>query len=81
MGVIPFDTTNSLIYKLNPEQLNDSRSRIQRKEIEVALHGFNHKNELKPAFLGRVSYREFASVDFDKQYEKLAKGKRALYSL
>jgi hypothetical protein len=39
IGILPFDTSGSFIYKLNQSQLYDLRSRIHRKEIEVGLHG------------------------------------------
>ena len=81
IGIIPFDSSGSLIYKLSPNQINDLRSRINRNEVEVALHGFNHLNELTHRFLTRTTYSEFASVDYDRQYEKLAKGKRTLDTL
>jgi len=81
IGILPFDTSGSFIYKLNQDQVNDLRSRIHRKEIEVALHGFNHLNELSHRFLTRTTFSEFASIDYKKQYEKLAKGKMVLDTL
>ena len=81
LGIIPFDSSDLFINKLNPDQVTALRSRIQRREIEVALHGFNHRNELNVSFLTRVTYSEFASIAYDKQYEKIAKGKKALDSL
>jgi peptidoglycan/xylan/chitin deacetylase (PgdA/CDA1 family) len=81
LGTIPFDSSGSFINKLNPDELNDLRSRIQRNEIEVALHGWNHINELRPPFLGKISYSEFASLDYEKQYKKLATGKKVLDSV
>ena len=81
IGILPFDTSGSFIYKLNQYQVNDLRSRIHRKEIEVGLHGFNHLNVLSHRFLTRTTYSEFATVDYNKQYEKLAKGKMVLDTL
>lgn len=81
LGVIPFDRANIIINKLNQEQINDLRSRIQKKEIEVALHGYNHLNILKPSFLNKNTYSEFASENYFKQFDKLSKGKKALDSL
>jgi hypothetical protein len=81
LGIIPFDSTNLIINKLNQEQINDLRSRIQKKEIEVALHGFNHINILRPYFLNKKTYSEFGSLSYFKQFDKLSKGKKALDSL
>lgn len=81
IGIIPFDSSGLFINKLNTLQINDLRSRIQRKEVEVALHGFNHRNEFNASFLTKVTYSEFASLAYDKQYEKLAKGKKVLDNL
>ena len=81
IGIIPFDRSGSFINELKSEQINDLRSRIQKNEIEVALHGFNHLNNLKASFLSKATYSEFATVNFEKQYEKLAKGKNTLDTL
>lgn len=81
LGIIPYDSSNSLVYNLNSDQINDLKSRMQRKEIEIALHGFNHSNILKTSFLTKVTFSEFVSLDFDKQYEKLARGKKTIDSL
>jgi peptidoglycan/xylan/chitin deacetylase (PgdA/CDA1 family) len=81
LGVIPFDNSDSLIYKLNPDQINILISRIRRKEIEIALHGYNHVNNYNAPLMSKAMFSEFASVDYNKQYQLLAKGKRALDSL
>lgn len=81
LGLIPFDTADNLINQLNSEQINDLRSRIKRKEVEIAMHGFNHINHVGETFLTRLSYSEFATIEFDKQFEKLAEGKRVLDTL
>jgi hypothetical protein len=41
----------------------------------------NHLNVLNHRFLTRTTYSEFATVDYNKQYEKLAKGKMVLDTL
>jgi peptidoglycan/xylan/chitin deacetylase (PgdA/CDA1 family) len=81
LGVIPFDTANSLIFNLNRQQLNDLKLKIQTGKIEIALHGYNHKNQLGIPFFAHKSFSEFADVNRGTQYEKLAKGKRTLDSL
>jgi len=81
IGIIPFDDDNVFINQLNENQISDLRSRIQRNEIEVAMHGFNHNNNVKTSFLKRKYSSEFATLSYTDQYKKLEKGKRGLDSL
>ncbi len=81
IAIIPFNKNDSLIYGYDSAKINDLKERIQRKEIEVALHGYNHVNESKTSFFRKKMYSEFAGVNYETQYEKIAKGKKALDSL
>jgi peptidoglycan/xylan/chitin deacetylase (PgdA/CDA1 family) len=81
IGIIPFDNANSVINSFNQDQINDLISRIQRKEIEVALHGYNHNNNANVSFFTKYASSEFATLRYDDQIEKLEKGKRYLDSL
>ena len=55
VGIIPFDNNNTVINSLNQDQINDLISRIQRKEIEVALHGYNHNNNAHVSFFTKYA--------------------------
>ena len=81
IGIIPFDNANSVINSFNQDQINDLISRIQRKEIEVALHGYNHNNNANVLFFTKFASSEFATLSYANQIEKLEKGKRYLDSL
>lgn len=81
LGIIPYDTNNKVIYQIDNEKLNDLRLSIEKGEIEIALHGYNHLNHLVIPHFRRVSYSEFATINPEIQYEKIAKGKRTLDSL
>jgi peptidoglycan/xylan/chitin deacetylase (PgdA/CDA1 family) len=81
IGIIPFDDAKKFHNDLNEDQVRDLRSRIQRQEVEVALHGYNHNNNVKASFLTKNYSSEFATISYASQYEKLAKGKRSLDSL
>jgi peptidoglycan/xylan/chitin deacetylase (PgdA/CDA1 family) len=81
VGIIPFDNNNTVINSLNQDQINDLISRIQRKEIEVALHGYNHNNNAHVSFFTKYASSEFATLSYANQMEKLKKGKEFLDSL
>lgn len=81
VGIIPFDNSNSVINSLNQDQINDLISRIKRKEIEVALHGYNHNNNVQVSFFTKYASSEFAALGYENQMEKLKKGKEFLDNL
>jgi hypothetical protein len=81
LGVIPFDKTNSLIFNLSQKQLDDLRSNIHAGKIEIALHGYNHMDQLGIPFFERKSFSEFAGAKSEIQLTGIRKGKRSLDSL
>ena len=81
LGIIPFDSAGIFIDKLDKIQVEEFKARIQREEIEIAIHGFNHINGFHRPSMGKTFYSEFAEVPFDKQYMMVASGKKALDSL
>jgi peptidoglycan/xylan/chitin deacetylase (PgdA/CDA1 family) len=83
LGIIPFDKNGLIHYDFNEEELIDFKSRIECREIEIALHGFNHNyNELHKGklLINRVS-SEFAGLDYSAQYNKIRKAKKSIDSL
>lgn len=83
LGIIPFDKNGSFYNDLNQEQLDDFKTRIRNNEIEIALHGYNHKdNDLqKVSFLKNVSMSEFSGLSYSAQYTKLKLAKESIDSL
>jgi hypothetical protein len=81
IGIVPFDTSGNLINTMDSVQISDLRSRISRGEVEVALHGFNLRNHLKPGWVSKSTYSEWAAIQYDVQLKKLAYGKKVLDSV
>jgi len=81
IGVIPFDENSAILNNFDSNRIGDLKSRIGRNEIEVALHGFNHKNIVKGRFLKRHYYSEFATESYNRQYYEIKRGKKVLDSL
>jgi len=84
VGIVPIDKQGKLINELSTEQLNEFKSRIERKEIEITLHGYNHANTVPKNFssiLIKNYNSEFALLDYDKQYQRLSIAKSKLDSL
>ena len=81
IGIVPFDTSGNFLNRLDSNQLSFLRSRISRGEVEVALHGFNHRNHLRPGRFAKPTYSEWAGVSYNEQLRKLSSGKKILDSV
>lgn len=81
IGIIPFDSSTKFLNRLDSLQVSQLRERIRKGEVEVALHGYNHQNQLKPGRFSKSTYSEFALVPYDVQLKKLSAGKQILDSL
>lgn len=81
IGIVPFDTSGNFLNGLDSAQISALRSRISRGEVEVALHGFNHRNHLKPGRFTKSTYSEWAEMQYDDQVKKLSYGKNILDSV
>ena len=81
IGIIPFDTSGKFLNQLDSVQIADLQSRISNGEIEVALHGYNHRNQVTRLFFRKSTKSEFATTAYEKQLFKLSAGKRVLDSL
>jgi hypothetical protein len=84
VGIVPVDKDGKLINELNTEQLNNFKSRIDRKEIEITLHGYNHASTVPNKFISILNKKynsEFAFLNYEKQYERLSIAKFKLDSL
>ncbi len=81
IGIVPFDTAGKFLNRLDSASISDLRSRISRGEVEVALHGFNHRNQIKPKWFNKPTFSEFATVPYDSQLKKLSAGKKILDSI
>lgn len=83
LGIIPFNEDGLIHNELTQEQLVDFTSRIKKGEVEVALHGFNHKDNklVEKSFLVNPIPSEFAKLRYTDQFEKINKAKRSIDSL
>ena len=68
-GVVPDHGRQGL---LNKEKINILKEGIDDKIIEVALHGYDHVN------IRKDRHSEFYGSGFQKQFQKIAKGKSFL---
>jgi hypothetical protein len=81
IGIIPFDASGKFLNRFDSLQISGLRDRIKKGEVEVALHGFNHQNQLKPGHFSKSTFSEFATVPYRDQLNKLSTGKHFLDSL
>jgi hypothetical protein len=81
ISIIPYNNEGNLINKIDSDKISDLISRINNKEIEVALHGYNHVNHIKHAFFCKSTYSEFATIGYEQQYIQISAGKRVIDSL
>jgi hypothetical protein len=81
IGIVPFDTAGKFLNRLDSAAISDLRSRIRKGEVEVALHGFNHRNQIKAKRFSKATFSEFATIPFDVQRKKISAGKKNLDSL
>ncbi len=81
IGIIPFDEKGKLINEFDSSMIDDLKTRIRNREIEVALHGYNHQNIVQKTRFKRKYYSEFATAGYKAQYAKIKKGLDALDSL
>jgi hypothetical protein len=83
LGIIPFDKNGIFQKDLTKKQLEDFKESITKNEVEIALHGYNHKdNEVqKGSFLINPVASEFAKLSFIAQHTKLKLAKESIDSL
>jgi predicted deacetylase len=83
LGTIPFDKNGLFHNELNYKQLNSFKTSIKNNEIEIALHGYDHKdNELKKgSFLKSPIESEFSKLSYKAQFTRLKIAKESIDSL
>jgi peptidoglycan/xylan/chitin deacetylase (PgdA/CDA1 family) len=79
VGIIPFICADNphkpniqQVIPLTQEKINILKTAIASGIVEPALHGFSHQT------IREVEYTEFSSLSYEKQMEKIAKGKKLL---
>ena len=76
VGVIPKNEDETFVKKYERDiKFWDKIRGWQRKEWEIALHGFNHVYTSNSGGMNPVNYRsEFAGISLEQQQVKIAKG-------
>lgn len=72
LGVIPCDENEKLLLKQNYLFLDTLKQAYRNKNIEIALHGLNHKN---------LGNGEFYNISYQEQYRRMKLGKYYLDSI
>jgi len=72
LGVVPCNENEKLILEKNYLFLDTLKQAKKDKTIEIALHGFNHKN---------LGNGEFCNVNYQEQYRRMKLGKYYLDSI
>lgn len=82
LGVVPYECArndiNSSIqdaFPLSQNEIDILKKGIENKNVEIALHGYCHKNNLQN---NQKYSSEFYGLDYDNQLRKIACGKRYL---
>ena len=82
LGVVPYEygrsNDNSSIKNINPlsqKEIYILKEGIENKNVEIALHGYFHKNNLRNTLKFKS---EFYGVDYRTQLKKIASGKKYL---
>jgi peptidoglycan/xylan/chitin deacetylase (PgdA/CDA1 family) len=73
LGVIPCDSNEHLVLDKNYHFLNYLKSAVHSGEIEIALHGLNHKR--------MTPYGEFKGLSLEEQTRRIREGKHLLDSI
>jgi len=74
LGVIPFDKSGNFIDSLSGQELKQLKKYISENLVEIAVHGYKHKNNLNDLKL----YSEFKDVEYKIQNKWLKEGKQKL---
>lgn len=73
LGVIPYDSSENIIFQKNYALLPVLRHGVKNQTIEIALHGFNHSKV--------SSNGEFGNVPPEEQFRRVNLGKQFLDSV
>jgi len=75
LGVVPFHTNgNSIIRSLSPQMISFLKPFIYKENIEIALHGYLHRNNCKYSSFSS----EFAGLEKEDQKRMILAGKNEL---
>lgn len=79
IGIVPDNQDEGLAKQEPKEEFWQEMRELAKDGWSIAQHGYEHRYESKDGgLLGINMYSEFAGLSFDKQKEKLSKGKQIL---